>query len=362
MSINSEFKVSKKIKKIFILSGQNVIKKKNTILFINKFFKKDDKEIKIYVKKNFLPDIKELTKIVHEIKSYKPDLIVAIGGGGIIDYSKIANGVIHIKKIDSILKKKVKFKKFTKLLTVPTTAGSGAEVTPGAVLYKNKIKYNLKDKCLIPDNYLLYPPLIVGTHRELKASSIFDSLSQSIESLISLKSNKISQRNSLNSISLILKNYKNFLRKNEYKTIKNMQIAANFSGKAISVTSTGAPHALSYYLSSNFGLYHGTSVMFFLPTILEYNFKNKNILKKIERKKFDHRIDLLKKVFGVKSDSKILEKIKSIIKYSKVSMSIKKKSIDIDRQKKSINLNRLENNPIPISYSEILKFNNKVFL
>ena len=67
MSINSEFKVLKKIKKIFILSGQNVIKKKNTILFINKFFKKDDKEIKIYVKKNFLPDIKELTKIVYEI-------------------------------------------------------------------------------------------------------------------------------------------------------------------------------------------------------------------------------------------------------------------------------------------------------
>jgi|TARA_B110000971_G_C19712792_1_gene365039 hypothetical protein len=67
MSINSEFKVSKKIKKIFILSGQNIIKKKNTILFINKFFKKDDKEIKLYVKKNFLPDIKELTKIVYEI-------------------------------------------------------------------------------------------------------------------------------------------------------------------------------------------------------------------------------------------------------------------------------------------------------
>lgn len=53
MSINSEFKVSKKIKKIFILSGQNIIKKKNTILFINKFFKKDDKEIKLYVKKKF---------------------------------------------------------------------------------------------------------------------------------------------------------------------------------------------------------------------------------------------------------------------------------------------------------------------
>jgi hypothetical protein len=67
MSINSEFKVSKKIIKIFILSGQNIIKKKNTILFINKFFKKDDKEIKLYVKKNFLPDIKELTKIVYEI-------------------------------------------------------------------------------------------------------------------------------------------------------------------------------------------------------------------------------------------------------------------------------------------------------
>ena len=57
--------------------------------------------------------------------------------------------------MDTILTRKIKFKRFTKLLVIPTTAGSGAEITPGAVLYKDKIKYNLKDQSLIPDRYFL---------------------------------------------------------------------------------------------------------------------------------------------------------------------------------------------------------------
>ena len=78
------------------------------------------------------------------------------------------------------------------------------------MLYKNKIKYNFTDRNLIPDKFYLFPELIMGTKRELKSSALFDSFSQSIESLISYKSNKISQKNSLSSIRLILKTIKLF--------------------------------------------------------------------------------------------------------------------------------------------------------
>ena len=280
---NSSINFTNKQEKVFILTGQNVFQKKNTQILIKKLFKK--KRLKIFKKKNFLPDILELKKIIKEVKIFKPDLIVAIGGGGVIDYAKIANGITHIKNLNSILTRKIKFKKYAKLIAIPTTAGSGAEITPGAVLYKNKIKHNLKNKALIPDKYFFYPQLIMGMSKKLKASSLFDSLSQSIESLISFKSNKQSQKNSLKAISLIMKNYKNFLKKDDHKSIKNMQFAANFSGKAISLTSTGAPHALSYYLSSRFDLYHGISVIIWLPTILEYNFKNIDRLNKVKKKK-----------------------------------------------------------------------------
>ena len=70
--------------------------------------------------------------------------------------------------MDTILTRKIKFKRFTKLLVIPTTAGSGAEITPGAVLYKDKIKYNLKDQSLIPDRYFFYPQLIMEASKKLK--------------------------------------------------------------------------------------------------------------------------------------------------------------------------------------------------
>ena len=356
-----KIKISTNIDKIFILTGENIFKKKSVKLLIkSSFFRK---EIKIYKKKNFLPDILELNKIVKEIKSYKPDLLVAIGGGGVIDYLKIANSVIHLSKIkDIFFLKKNNFKKYKKLIVIPTTAGSGAEVTPGAVLYKNKIKYNFTDRNLIPDKFYLFPELIMGTKRELKSSALFDSFSQSIESLISYKSNKISQKNSLSSIRLILKNYKTFLDNNNYEVTKKMQIAANYSGKSISLTSTGAPHALSYYLSSNFGLYHGNSVIVYLPIVLEYNIRNVNILDKTKKKKFSYRLKILRRAFSVKSDLQIVKKIKSMIKYSKINIRLKKKFLDEKKQKKSIKIERLKNNPIPIDYRQINLFNKKLFL
>ncbi len=360
MKFESKIKISNHSKKIFILTGKNIIKKKEVDIFLKYSFQK--KKIKVYKKKKFLPDINELKKIVSEIKKFKPDLIIAIGGGGVIDYSKIANGIAHLRNVDNIFNRKVQFKKYTKLIVIPTTAGSGAEVTPGAVLYKNKIKYNFKDKNLIPDNYYLIPEFIMGTNRNLKSSGLFDSFSQSIESLISFKSNKLSQKNSLISINLILRHYKKFLNYDDYITTKKMQIAANFSGKSISLTATGAPHALSYYLSSSFGLYHGNSVIVYLPVVLEYNIRNIDILDKIKKKRFSFRLKLLRKVFGVKSNLEIIKKINSMIKYSKINIRLNKKLLDEKKQKKSIKIERLKNNPIPISYNQILLFNRKVFL
>ncbi len=355
-----KIRIPSNIKKIFILTGENVSKKKGVKLLIKSSF--FGRKIKIYKKVNFLPDILELSKIVEEIKSYKPDLIVAIGGGGVIDYSKIANATIHLKKIkDIFFLKKIKFKKYKKLFVIPTTAGSGAEVTPGAVLYKNKIKYNFTDRNLIPDKFFLFPELILGTKRELKSSALFDSFSQSIESLISFKSNKISQKNSISSIRLILNNYKTFLDNDNYEATRKMQIAANFSGKSISLTSTGAPHALSYYLSSNFGLYHGNSVIVYLPLVLEYNIKNIDTLDKIKKKQFSYRLKLLRKVFGVNSNLEIVQIIKLMIKYSKINIKLKKKFFDNKKQRKSIKMERLKNNPVPINYKQIILFNRNLF-
>ena len=79
---------------------------------------------------------------------------------------------------------------FAKLAAIPTTAGSGAEVTSNAVIYINKVKYSVEGDNLKPDFFFLVPELVITASRDIKASAGFDAIAQAIESLISKKSNE----------------------------------------------------------------------------------------------------------------------------------------------------------------------------
>ena len=125
----------KSFKKIFILCGKKSFVSSGAEIFFNKLFEK--KEIKLFYKNSVLPIFEELIEVIKDIKTFKPDLILAVGGGAVIDYAKIAN-VIEIRNDlkDLIVNYSYPFKdKYTKLAVIPTTAGSGAEVTSNAVIY-----------------------------------------------------------------------------------------------------------------------------------------------------------------------------------------------------------------------------------
>ena len=93
----------------------------------------------------------ELKEII-KIKEFSPDIIIAVGGGSVIDYAKIANVLTDSSNIDKeIANSTYEIKKFSKLVAIPTTAGSGAEVTSNAVMYINKIKYSVEGDKLKPD-------------------------------------------------------------------------------------------------------------------------------------------------------------------------------------------------------------------
>ena len=140
-------------KKIFIICG----KKSFDLSGAKKIFFSvlKNKNTKYYFKKSPYPEIFELKKIIYLIKEFSPDLIIAVGGGSVIDYGKIAN----VLEIEENLNKSIENsnykirKKISKLLAIPTTAGSGAEVTENAVIYINKIKYSIEGKEVKPDYF-----------------------------------------------------------------------------------------------------------------------------------------------------------------------------------------------------------------
>ena len=140
-------------KKIFVLYGKNSFSTSGAQKFFNDILK--NKSVKYFSKHYEIPKLDELVLIINEIKNFKPDLILAVGGGTIIDYAKIANIVdVRDDLSDLIISYSYPFKKkFTKLAVIPTTAGSGAEVTSNAVIYVDNIKHSFESELLIPDYF-----------------------------------------------------------------------------------------------------------------------------------------------------------------------------------------------------------------
>jgi alcohol dehydrogenase class IV len=342
-------------KKIFILCGKKSLVSSGAEKFLDKEFK--NKEIKIFKKKNEIPTLDELIEIIKQIRNFKPNLILAIGGGTVIDYAKIANVVdIRPDLSDLIVNYTYPLKdKYTKLAVIPTTAGSGAEVTSNAVIYVNGIKHSFESNLLIPDNFFLIPEFLISAPNKIKASAGFDAIAQALESLVSKKSNDQSVEYASKSLSISTNSYISFLNDPNLKNATEMCIAANLAGKAINISKTTAPHATSYPFTSLFNISHGHAVGLFFEKFFKFNYIN---LDK-SRVLFDlkKRFDLIFDIFDVTDIDNFNSKISSIKKQANLEDDMKILNIDLDKNIEKIisgvNLLRLGNNPIDINGTDI---------
>ena len=342
-------------KKIFILCGN----KSFITSGAEEFFKKNiaNKEIKFFYKNSDLPILEELIEIIKEIRNFKPNLILAVGGGAVIDYAKIANVVdIRPDLADLIVNYSYPFKsKYTKLAVIPTTAGSGAEVTSNAVIYVDGIKHSFESQLLIPDNFFLIPEFLISAPNKIKASAGFDAIAQALESLVSKKSNDQSVEFASKSLRVSINSYISFLNDPSLKNATEMAIASNLAGKAINISKTTAPHAVSYPFTSLFNVSHGHAVGLFFEKFFKFNFKNKD---KSETS-FDlkKRFDLIFNLFDVQGINDFSSKISLIKKQAKLEDNLQTLNINIKQSSddiiKGINLLRLGNNPVKIGEKDI---------
>ena len=346
----------KKNQKIFLITGKNSFYKSKA----NKFFRfSKDKVIKYYFKVSKLPEFKELKVILQEVEKFKPDIILAIGGGAVIDYAKIVS-IIDYRMLKNLKFKLVNYENISKrkiypLVAVPTTAGAGAEVTSNAVIYINKIKYSVENSLLIPEYFFLFSNLIISNPFDLKSSAGFDAIAQGVESLISMKSNKSSVSFAKKSLKLSLNNYLSFLHKPNNENSKNMLFASHLAGKAINISKTTGPHAVSYPFSAMFGLDHGHAVSLTIEKFLLFNFKNINHSKS----KFNllDRYKIIFKLFDVTNIGELNDKIKFFKRKAKLIDDYSKLGININQSMNKIlnqiNELRLKNNPIQVKKNDI---------
>jgi len=347
------FLESKKIKNILIITGQ---KSFNYSGFKKlEIYKKFKSMMTILYKKSKVPEICELEYLINKINIINPDLIIALGGGCVIDYSKLANGLYNIKNLKIKIKKstlKLHSKK-TKILAIPTTAGSGAEVTKFSVIYIDKIKYSVEHNLLKPDFFSLIPKLVVNSPKIIRSSSGFDAIAQATESIFSKKANVHSLKYSLKSLHFSIKSFLEFVNTPNLNNAAQMLRAANFSGQAINIARTNAPHALSYLFTSKFKIPHGIAVSIFFIEIINLYYlaanKKNNInlvsrfnlfFRAIKRTNIQGFNNLFNKFFFDSGIKKFLDKSLKKIKYQNNFINY-------------YNLSRLNNSPIEILKEDI---------
>ena len=342
------------IKRILFISGTTSYYKTGAEeIFKNKF---NNKEKYIYLKKSYLPDFDELKKIINIKDEIKPDLIIAIGGGCVIDYAKITSVFKEEKNLkQKIINSDYKGNKKIPLLAIPTTAGSGAEVTSNAVIYINNIKYSVEGAEVRPDYHALLPKLLLSSTMKIDSSSGFDAISQAIESILSKRSNTQSIEYASRALKILFKNYINFVNKKNLSNSYNMALGANLAGKAINISKTTAPHALSYPFTTHFNIPHGHAVSLTLNKFLKFNhfYKDKadkdfNLIK---------RFNLLFKLSNSENIQQLDRYLKEIKKQAKLEQNFLKLGINLDRKYTKIvnglNSQRLKNNPIQVSKKDI---------
>ena len=350
----------KSFKKIFVLCGKKSFVNSGAENLLKKV---NNSEVKLSYKKSEIPILEELIEIIKEIQNFKPDLFLAIGGGAVIDYAKIVN-VVELREdlAELIVNYKYPFnKKYTKLAVIPTTAGSGAEVTSNAVIYVDGIKHSFESELLLPDHFFLVPEFLISAPNKIKASAGFDAIAQALESLVSRKSNAKSVEYASKSLRVSVNSFISFINDPNMKNATEMSIASNLAGKAISISKTTAPHATSYPFTSLFNISHGHAVGLFFEKFFKFNYEHLN---KSETS-FDlkERFDLIFKLFDVPDINSFNSKISLIKKQAKLEDDLTKLNIDIIKSSedvlKGINLLRLGNNPVKIDGKDILNIISK---
>ena len=300
------------------------------------------------------PDIENVLNGVPRLKEAAPDVVIAFGGGSVIDTAKAINILAAQKEgsfEDMIMGKKKIFQKGLPFIAVPTTVGSGSEATHFATIYAKKKKYSISHEFIKPDFVILDPELCFSLPGKIIAEGAIDSLCHSIESSWSKGADDNSMRFAKDAINRILPNIRNAVEKRDRRSIEELSLAANFAGKAINISKTTAAHALSYPLTSFFGIVHGHAAGMILYRILKLHAKE---YKKGGNLYLNRSMDFLYDCFpGEDISAKwkdLMETVGLSTDFRELGF-IKEKHLDIIYENCSIE--RLNNNPVNIGKKEI---------
>lgn len=222
------------------------------------------------------PSAQQVEEAVRLCRETDCDAILAIGGGSVLDTAKIASLLLENEKsVYDLLENPLAVDTRSKrLIVVPTTAGTGSEATPNAIVTdeRRQLKIGIVNPALIPDAVLLDPAMTLSLPPAVTAATGMDALAHCLECYTSKKANPMSDTYAIDAMRLIFENLPlAYAQPENYPARHAMLYAAFLGGLCISTSSTTAVHALSYPLGGRHRIPHGVSNAMLLPHVMEFN-------------------------------------------------------------------------------------------
>ncbi|OMH39857.1 iron-containing alcohol dehydrogenase family protein [Desulfurobacterium indicum] len=239
------------------------------------FVKKQFENVEIFDDVMSDPSVELAKELTEKVKDFNPSLIVAIGGGSAIDLAKVISGLLNNEgDVEEFIGVPECFKNpAVPLVAVPTTSGSGSEVTPYAVLTNKKEwkKAPLISSYLFPVIAIDDPELTVTMPSHVTANTGIDALTHCMEALVSKRATPISKLYSLEGIKLITKYLpRAFGNPRDIEAREKVMLGSMFGGMAITDAGAGLVHTLAHILGVMYDIPHGLANAMFLSAVLEF--------------------------------------------------------------------------------------------
>lgn len=291
---------------VLFICTKNTLKRLSNDPYINKILINKDIVFEHEFSSN--PSLQDVIKISEKYKNNPYKFIVGLGGGSAIDVAKISSVLIPALnqgfKFEDLDKDPSLFKKIIEIdsILIPTTAGTGSEVTPFATVwdYENKNKKSLSNEKMFAKKTFIDPDFLIDIPIEIALTTALDALNQAFESIWNKNSNEYTRLISRMAIEKSFFAIPNLKKISTDELIrKQLAYASLFAGLSISQTRTSICHSISYPLTMKYDIPHGLACAFSMLEVYKFNERFiSDDIKKIRMSCNEDPFQLLKSIFN----------------------------------------------------------------
>ncbi|MFD2033855.1 iron-containing alcohol dehydrogenase [Belliella marina] len=317
----------------------------------------NDRTVAYEVYKSGEPNTEHYNFYLEKVREFNPDLIVGIGGGSVLDLAKILAAMkSNTQTLEEVIGRDLLTERNTALICLPTTSGTGSEVSPNSILLDETTleKKGIISPFLMPDASYIDPVLTLGLPRKITAETSIDALSHCMEAFTNKHSHPMIDSFALKGIELISKNVLKTLEDpSDIEARSAVALGSMYGGMCLGPVNTAAVHALSYPLGGKFHVPHGLANAILLPEVLSFNISS-DIPKHAQ----------MALALGVKAGSsdfetarKGVEKVKELVKSCGVMQSLQDLGVKVEDIDMLATLGMkvkrlLDNNPREMTHSD----------